>query len=82
MFRSSLFKRQLEQQTTGAIMSAVPKTVFGSLLVPDVPKDKQQEIANLVKEHFKLRKEARQLVQRVIREVEEAIENASKSSRE
>jgi len=81
LFRSSLFKRQLEQQTTGAIMSAVPKTVFGNLLVPDVPKDKQQQVTDLVRECFKLRKEARELVQRAIREVEEAIENVSKSDR-
>ena len=82
LLRNSLFKRQLERLTTGAIMSAVPKTVFGSLLIPDVPKDEQQEIANLVKEYFKLRKEARQIVQRAIREVEEAIENASRSNGE
>lgn len=79
LFRSPLFKRQLEQQTTGAIMSAVPKTVFGNLLVPVVPKDKQREIANLVKEYFRLRKEARQLIQKAIRETEEEIENVSKS---
>jgi len=81
LFRSPLFKRQLEQQTTGAIMSAVPKTVFSNLLIPDVPKDEQQQISNLVKEYFKLRREARQLVQRAVKEVEEAIENASKSGR-
>ncbi|MBD6956393.1 MAG: restriction endonuclease subunit S [Thermoproteota archaeon] len=79
LFRSPLFKRQLEQQTTGAIMSAVPQTVFGNLLVPDIPKDEQREIANLVNEYFKLRKEARRLVRRAIREVEEVIENASRS---
>ena len=82
LFRTPLFKRQLERLTTGAIMSAVSKTIFGNLLIPDIPKDEQQEIANLVKEYFKLRKEARQLVQKAIREVEEAIENASKSNRE
>lgn len=82
LFRSPLFKRQLEQQTTGAIMSAVPKTVFGNLLIPDIPKDQQEEIANLVREYFKLRKEARQLVQIAIKEVEEVIENASRSNGE
>ena len=82
LFRNPLFKRQLERLTTGAIMSAVPKTIFGSLIIPDIPKDKQQEIANLVKEYFKLREEARQLIQKAIKEVEEAIENASRSNRE
>jgi len=82
LFRTPLFKRQLEQLTTGAIMSAVPKTTFDSLLVPIIPKDKQEEIVSLVKDYFKLRKESRQLVQRAIREVEEAIENVSRTNRE
>ena len=82
LFRNPLFKRQLERLTTGAIMSAVPKTIFGNLLIPDISKDEQQEITNLVREYFKLRKEARQLVQRAIREIEEAIENASRSNGE
>ena len=61
-----LLKRLLEQQTTGAIMSAVPKAVFGNLLVPDVPKDKQQRVTGLVREYFKLRKKARELVQETL----------------
>lgn len=77
LLRTPLFIRQLEQQTTGAIMSAVPKKTFGELLVPCVPKDAQHEIANLVRDYFRLRKEARQLIQKAIKEVEEAIKNAS-----
>jgi len=82
LFRSPLVKRQLERLTTGAIMSAVPKKVFGDLLIPDIPKERQQEIVTLIKEYFELRKEARQLIQKAIREVEGAIENASRSNRE
>ncbi|HIQ49455.1 MAG TPA: restriction endonuclease subunit S, partial [Aquifex aeolicus] len=82
LFRSPLVKRQLERLTTGAIMSAVPKKVFGDLLIPDIPKERQQEIVTLIKEYFELRKEARHLIQKAIREVEGAIENASRSNRE
>ena len=82
LFRSPLVKRQLERLTTGAIMSAVPKKVFGDLLIPDIPKERQQEIVTLIKEYFELRKEARYLIQKAIREVEGAIENASRSNRE
>lgn len=81
LLRSPLVKRQLERLTTGAIMSAVPKKVFGDLFIPDIPKESQQEIATLIKEYFELRKEARQLIQKAIRKVEEAIENASRFSR-
>lgn len=77
LFKTPLFKRQLEQQTTGAIMSAVPKNLLCNLLIPEVPKENQQPIADLVKEYFKLRREARQLVQRAARDVEENIENVS-----
>jgi len=77
LLRTSLFKRQLEQQTTGAIMSAVPKSVFGDLSILKIPKEEQKEIARLVREYFELRKEARELIRQAIMEVEEEIENAS-----
>jgi len=77
LLRTPLFKRQLEQQTTGAIMSAVPKSVFGDLLIPKIPKGKQKEIATLVREYFELRKEMRELIKQAIKKVEEEIEHAS-----
>ena len=80
LFRTPLFKNQLERYTTGAIMSAVPRKVFENILVPDVPRDAQAEIAELVKEYFKLRRESRMLIQEAIRKVEEVIENESANS--
>lgn len=77
LLRTPLFKRQLEQQTTGAIMSAVPKSLFGNLLIPKIPKEYQKGIATLVREYFELRKEARGLIKQAIKKVEEEIENAS-----
>ena len=77
LLRTPLFKRQLEQQTTGAIMSAVPKSVFGDLSILKIPKKEQKEIARLVREYFELRKEAKELIRQAIMEVEEEIENAS-----
>jgi len=80
LLRIPLFKRQLEQQTTGAIMSAVPKTIFGNLLIPKIPKNDQQEISNLVREAFKLRKESRQLIRQAIEKTEETIEHNARDS--
>ncbi len=77
LFRTPIFKRQLEQQTTGAIMSAVPKSIFGDLLIPKIPKEQQKKITTLIREYFKLRKKARYLIKQAIKEVEEAIEHAS-----
>ncbi|WP_448590306.1 hypothetical protein [Thermodesulfobium sp.] len=45
LFRSEIMKKQLEQKTAGAIMEAVPKSVFGDLLVPIILKQKQEDIA-------------------------------------
>jgi len=77
LLRTPFFKGQLEQQTTGAVMSAIPKSVCGDLLIPKIPKEEQKEIARLVREYFDLRKEARSLIKQAIREVEEEIENVS-----
>ncbi len=77
LLRTPFFKRQLEQQTTGAIMSAVPKSAFGDLLIPKIPKEKQKEIATLVREYFEMRKEARELIKQCIRQVEKEIERTS-----
>jgi len=73
LFRSEIVKKQLEQKTAGAIMAAVPKSVFGDLLVPVIPKPKQKKIAELVKQSFTLQKEAKQLLDEVTKKVEAAI---------
>jgi len=80
LFRTPLFKNQLERYTTGAVMPAVPRKVFENILVPTVPKDAQAEIAELVREYFKLRRESRMLIQEAIRKVEEAIESEATNS--
>ena len=73
LFRSEIVKKQLEQKTAGAIMAAVPKSVFGDLLVPVIPKQKQEKIAELVKQSFALRKEAKQLLDETTKRVENLI---------
>ena len=73
LFRSEIMKKQLEQKTAGAIMAAVPKSVFGDLLVPVIPKQKQEKIAELVKQSFALRKEAKQLLDETTKRVENLI---------
>lgn len=73
LFRSEIMKKQLEQKTAGAIMAAVPKSVFGDLLVPVIPKPQQEKIAELVKQSFALQKEAKQLLDEATKRVEVAI---------
>jgi len=70
LFRSEIMKRQLEQKTAGAVMAAVPKSIFGDLLIPVIPKSKQEKIAELVRQSFALRKEAKQLLDKATKKVE------------
>ena len=63
-------KKQLEQKTAGAIMAAVPKSVFGDLLVLIIPKQKQERIAGLVKQSFALHQEAKQLLDEATEKLE------------
>jgi len=48
------------------------------LVTPEIHKNDQQKIAKLIKEYFKLRKEAKEPIQEAIKEVEEAIEKCLK----
>ena len=77
LFRTDLIKLQLEEKTAGAIMSAVPKTTFGDILIPLVPIEKQNPIAILINESFKLHKKARELLNKAKKEVEDFIEKGS-----
>jgi len=75
LFRSNIMKLQLEEKTSGAIMSAVPKPTLGDLLIPIVSKEKQEPISSLIKQSFVLRKEAKELLEEAKKEVEDFIEN-------
>jgi restriction endonuclease S subunit len=70
LFRSEIMKKQLEQKTAGTIMTAVPRSVVGDLLVPIVPRQEQENIAELIKQSFSLRKEAKQLLDEATKRVE------------
>jgi restriction endonuclease S subunit len=74
LFKTELTKAQLEQKTAGAIMTAVPKSTFGDLLLPILPKSKQEKIAVLVRESFNLREESKELLDKAKLEVEKMIE--------
>ncbi len=65
---------QLEEKTAGAIMSAVPKTTFGDLLIPIVPESTQKQVSNLIRQSFTLRKESKELLNKAKKEVENFIE--------
>ena len=82
LFRNPILSLQMEKLSSGAILEAVSKSAFKRLRVPAIKnKTLISTIVNLVKEHFKLRKEARSLIQEAINsielEIERLIRNAS-----
>ena len=77
VFKSNLMRLQLEEETVGAIMSAVPKTTFGDLLIPIIPEQNKKQISALVKQSFSLRKESKELIEQAKNEIEEFIEKGN-----
>ena len=55
-------------------MSAISANEFENILIPIVPKSTQQKISSLIQESFKLRQEAKELIDRAKKEVEAMVE--------
>jgi restriction endonuclease S subunit len=73
--RSLVFQMQLEKQCAGTILTAVPKEAIKNIVVPILPKETQQKIADLVRQSHKARKKAKELLEEAKRKVEGMIEN-------
>jgi len=73
--KSSIFKMQLEKQCAGTILTAVPKEAIKKIIVPILPKETQQKIAELVRQSHEARKKAKELLEEAKRKVEEMIES-------
>jgi len=74
VFRNKIVSSQLERNTRGAIMSAISENEFKNMLIPVISKPTQQKISSLIQESFKLRREAKELIDRAKKEVEAMVE--------
>ena len=72
--RSIIFQMQLEKQCAGTILTAVPKEAIKNVIVPILPKETQQKIADLVRQSHEARKKAKELLEEAKRKVEKMIE--------
>jgi len=75
IFRNKIISGQLERNTRGAIMSAISENEFRNIIIPVLSQSLQQRISSLIQQSFKLRQEAKELIDRAKKEVEEMVEN-------
>lgn len=73
LMRSDLMQYQMEQMTSGAVMTSINKTDFKRLTVPILPSDEQEEIGELARESFNLRDKSRELIAEAKEKVEQHI---------
>lgn len=78
--KSIIFKMQLEKQCAGTILTAVPKDAINNIIIPILPKEMQQKIAELVKKSHEARKKSKELLEEAKRKVEDMIEKGGDSA--
>lgn len=71
---SVVLQMQLQKQTAGTILTAVPKEAIKKIILPIIPGNVQKQIADLVQKSHEARKEAKSLLSQTIQKVENMIE--------
>jgi len=79
MLNSFLVELQVNRERTGTVIDHLRFSKVKEIKIPKLLRNDQQEISNLVREAFKLRKESRQLIRQAIEETEETIEHSLKT---
>ncbi len=72
--KSVLIQKQLEKLSAGTILTAVPKNLVESIIIPNTPKEAQTKIANLIRQSHSARRQAKELLEEAKRKVAEMIE--------
>lgn len=74
VLNSIICRSQAERHSIGAVIKHYTYSKIKDLFVPLIPEEKQKPISNLIKQSFSLRKEAKELLEKAKREIEEFIE--------
>lgn len=82
LFKSEPMQNLLKQGCSGTILTAINKTEFNNLPIPLVEPSVQTEIAELIQESFRLKKESEQLLDLAKHAVELAIEEGEEKAME
>lgn len=76
LVRSCCVQMQLQQQSTGGILSAVPDSRLRNVIIPNVPQIIQDRITDLVRLSHEMKMESSQLIAQAKARVEQLIEKA------
>lgn len=80
--KSVVVQDQMRCEASGTILAAVPAKSLRSIVVPNIPPDKQTQIAELVQRAHTARREALAILAKARRAVEMAIEEGEDRARE
>lgn len=80
LFKSKPIQALLKQRCSGTILTAISKDEFLNMPLPTIDEVVQKEISDKVQESFRLRKEAKRLLDNAIKAVEMAIETDEESA--
>jgi type I restriction enzyme S subunit len=72
--KSFILQMQFEKETTGTILTAVPKEAVKNIVVPKINKSVQQKIADLVQKSHEARSKAKELLEQAKQKVESLID--------
>ncbi len=72
--KSVLIQKQLEKLSSGTILTAVPKNLVQNIIIPNVPKEIQKEVASLIQQSHSDRHQAKKFLEEAKQKVEVMIE--------
>ncbi|MCM8777718.1 MAG: restriction endonuclease subunit S, partial [Candidatus Omnitrophica bacterium] len=79
VLNSVLCRSQAERYSIGAVIKHYTYSKIKDLLIPIIPEATQNQISNLVKQSFLLRRESKELIEQAKKEVEEFIEKGNQN---
>jgi hypothetical protein len=82
LVKSIIVREQMRCEASGTILAAVPAKSLRNIIVPNIPPEKRDEIAQLVEKSHSARREAKALLEKAKRAVEIAIEESEERAME
>lgn len=80
--KSNIVQAQMRCESSGTILAAVPAKSLRNIIVPNIPPDKRDNIAELVQQAHAARREAKSIMEKAKRAVEIAIEEGEEKAME